>query len=224
MPEARYDAVADWYEETFLTTALARDIARWADGLVERLLGPGPGRCLDLGCGTGIHVPPLKSLDWSVAGIDLSAEQLRHAGRRTPRLARADAGALPFADASFNAVATIMTATDLDDLTAVLQEVQRVLVLGGVLVLVVAHPCFGGPYIERDEGGAVTVHPGYRKRGWVTDSPYFGDGIRPRVGAVSLPLPALLNPVLDAGLVLERIEEDDGEPVPHLVGLRARKP
>lgn len=27
MPRARYDAVADWYEEKFLTTGLARDIA-----------------------------------------------------------------------------------------------------------------------------------------------------------------------------------------------------
>lgn len=46
----RYDGVADWYDE---------HVAEFADAAGHELLdlfGPGPGRCLDLGCGTGINL------------------------------------------------------------------------------------------------------------------------------------------------------------------------
>lgn len=49
---ARYDAIADWYEDTFLPTRAGGDPLEY-DRLVPDLLGPGPGRCLEIGCGTG---------------------------------------------------------------------------------------------------------------------------------------------------------------------------
>jgi predicted TPR repeat methyltransferase len=48
-----------------------------ATGALARLLGPGAGRCLDLGCGTGVAVPVLDGLGWRVVGVDLSRDQLR---------------------------------------------------------------------------------------------------------------------------------------------------
>ena len=46
---ARYDGYADWYDERFAPSALAAPI-------LERLLGPGSGCCLDLCCGTGLRL------------------------------------------------------------------------------------------------------------------------------------------------------------------------
>ena len=73
---ARYDGLAEWYDENLRGFTL-----RWTDALRE-LLGRGPGRCLDLGCGTGLHFPTLVELGWTTTGIDLSADQLRLAAAR----------------------------------------------------------------------------------------------------------------------------------------------
>jgi ubiquinone/menaquinone biosynthesis C-methylase UbiE len=76
---------------------------------------------------------------------------------------QADASRLPFTDATFRAIATIMTATDFDDLASVLIEARRVTVAGGPFVLVMAHPCFGqvfhdaGWRLERTEEDARTA-------------------------------------------------------------------
>jgi len=73
---------------------------------VQRLAGPGPGRCLDLGCGTGFHLPTLLELGWTVTGVDISEDQLRiardRAGARA-ELLQADAADLPFDDGTFEA-------------------------------------------------------------------------------------------------------------------------
>jgi hypothetical protein len=39
-----------------------------ASEVIDRLLGVGSGRCLDLCCGTGLHLPRLLALDWKVTG------------------------------------------------------------------------------------------------------------------------------------------------------------
>ena len=65
-------------------------------------------------------------------------------------------------------------------------------------------------------------HPNLTRR--YADGPGISpEGLRARVGAVHLPLGALLQPLLDAGLVLERIEEplDPGREYPFRLALRA---
>ncbi|HEV8054219.1 MAG TPA: methyltransferase domain-containing protein, partial [Candidatus Limnocylindrales bacterium] len=99
---ARYDGYADWYD------ANLGPFAEAAGRELLALLGRGPGRCLDLACGTGVNLRRLTDADWSVVGVDLSSDQLRRARERAPEgveLIQGDATALPFADASFDAVA-----------------------------------------------------------------------------------------------------------------------
>src|SRR3954469_18874867 len=139
---ARYDGMADWYESYNRAGA---DTNR-AD--LRRLLGPGDGWCLDLGCGTGQYVAAIRATGRTVVGLDRSADQLRLAHRRNPAVTRADAAALPFADATFPTVVAMWITTDVDDVTAVLREAARVLRPGGVLVSFGAHPCFNNPSTE----------------------------------------------------------------------------
>src|SRR5690348_16241806 len=105
MPSALYDGVADWYDERFAPGPDRLEVVR-------RLVGPGPGTSLDLGCGTGFYLPVLHELGWTPTGVDLSADQLRFAQRRAGEFAElieADATDLPFPDESFDLVFSAFT-------------------------------------------------------------------------------------------------------------------
>jgi SAM-dependent methyltransferase len=218
---ARYDGLAGWYD-SYVRSA---DVTSIALGSLERLLGSGPGQCLDVGCGTGIAFPMLASLNWTIVGVDVSGDQLAIAEDRAEavgaRLVRADATQLPFPDGSFDSVVSLLTHTDFDDASAVFSDAARVLRIGGRFVYVGVHPCFVGPMIERRAEGPHLLHPGYRRSGWWRDAS--GD-VRGRVGVNHLPLGALLSAVVAAGFQLERVEEpgeDDDYPI--LLALRASR-
>lgn len=97
---ARYDGLADWYEET------ARPSAEFSREALMDLLGPAAGLCLDLGCGTGLYGDILRSSGRDVIGVDASRDQLRIAANREPVVA-GDATQLPFRDGSFDDLAAI---------------------------------------------------------------------------------------------------------------------
>jgi SAM-dependent methyltransferase len=167
----------------------------------------------------------LTGLDWQLIGVDISAPQIDLARRKGLTAVVASAERLPLGDQSVDAAIMIMTTTDFDDLPPVFAEAHRVLRPGRRLVVVGAHPCFGGVLVERDSQGTRTVHPGYRGHQRVEQHPLLGDGIRSRVGVVNVPLPVLLNALTCAGLVLWETAEDDGDqPVPELLGLAAARP
>jgi SAM-dependent methyltransferase len=213
----RYDGLAGWYDREVRRLGLTAT----ATGALARLLGPGAGGCLDLGCGSGIAVPVLAGLGWRVVGVDLSVDQLHMARRHVGGvpLVQADAAALPFDDGSFEAVVSLLTHTDLDDPEGAVAEAARVLRPGGRLVYVGIHPCFATPFVERRPSGTHLLHPGYRERGWRRDGPGFGQGIRPRVGVNHLPLADLVGAFLSAGLTLTHLEEPGDEDYPFLIAL-----
>jgi SAM-dependent methyltransferase len=214
---ARYDGHADWYEAWNQPHVEANAAA------IAELLGPGDGRCLDLGCGGGAYLDALAATGRTVVGLDRSADQLRFARRRSPHVLQGDAAALPFADGTFTAVAAIWISTDVDDFGAVVAESARVLRPAGLLVCYGVHPCFNGPHVEWMDDGGSWAHPGYRTRGWHQRSPWWGPFVRARVGMRHHPLAELLTGFISAELLIEHVAELGDRPVPTILAIRARK-
>jgi SAM-dependent methyltransferase len=216
---AAYDAYADWYEE-YVWGAASEFNARVA-GLARLLLGPGEGPVLDVCCGTGGHARTLRSLGFTPIGVDLSIGQLRYATGRLP-VARADASALPIASGSVPAVACVLAHTDVPDYAAVVREAARVLRPGGLFVHIGVHPCFCGAFADRSDATRIVVDAGYRRLDRRFDGWYSPEGVRARVGAWHLPLPALLMTAVDAGLRPVRFEEaGPAGGVPDILGFAA---
>jgi len=217
---ARYDGLAQWYDREFATSVLA-DVPRRA---VLRLLGDGPGRLLDVGCGTGAHTAAIAERGWTVTGVDVSEDQLQLARDRGVDIVVADAAALPFGDESFDAVVSMCTHTDVDDFAAVVRQIARVLKHEGPFVYLGVHPCFVGPHSRFVSAeGVPELHPGYRSTGRYTEAPGISPArLRAKVGATHLPLGLFLQAFFDAGFLLERFEELETREYPYMVALRCR--
>ncbi|MEO6061908.1 MAG: methyltransferase domain-containing protein [Thermoflexales bacterium] len=102
---------------------------------------PDDVRVLEIGHGPGHLHARIRARDLDAVGIDLSPQMGRlarrnlSAGGRPPRLARANAARLPFADATFGCVVSTFPAAFIFDPT-VLAEIYRVLQPGGRAVIV----------------------------------------------------------------------------------------
>jgi ubiquinone/menaquinone biosynthesis C-methylase UbiE len=101
-------------------------------------------RVLDVGCGTGQLTARLRSElpDAVVVGCDFSRGMLARAAERSPDVGwvQGDAGRLPFADASFDAVCCTEAFHWFPDPERALAEFLRVLAPGGRLRLEVINP------------------------------------------------------------------------------------
>ena len=156
MPDARYDAIADWYDEFvspmdgggFVTSLLPEDVG----GL----------RILDLACGQGRLARHLASQGATVVGVDLSVELLARArSRETARIEyRHGDAADPSAwwdGSTFDGVTSEMALMDVEDLDGALGAVAAAVRPGGWFVCSLFHPCFPGsepglPSWPPDEG------------------------------------------------------------------------
>lgn len=221
MAEARYDGLAEWYE------GFRRELADHELEALRRLLGPGEGRCLDVGCGTGVPTLAVAELGWSVIGVDVSSDLLERARSRGLKVVEAPADALPFEEASFDAATSFWTHTDIDRFAVAVTEVARVLKPGASFVYLGGHPCFVGPHsLFVEAKGVPELALGYRRTGRY-DGSAFGvghpEGVRIRVGAVHLTLHDFFAAFTDAGFRIERFEElAVDRDYPHIIGLRAR--
>lgn len=133
---AMFDGVAARYDRTNTVLSFGRDRA-WRRA-TRTALGLKPGETvLDVGAGTGVSTEELARSGAYAVGADLSQGMLR-AGRLTrpavPLLA-GDALALPFPDATFDAVTISFTLRNIPDVEAALRELHRVTRPGGRLVV-----------------------------------------------------------------------------------------
>jgi SAM-dependent methyltransferase len=221
MTEARYDGLAEWYQE-FRPALSDEEVSA-----LERLLGRGPGRCLDLACGTGLPTEAVARLGWSVVGVDVSADLLELARARGLDVHQAPAADLPFEDASFDAAVSVLTHTDVDGFADGVAEAARVLKPSAPFVYIGVHPCFVGPHsLFVAAEGVPELHPGYRpSRRYDSSAPGVAnpDGVRTRVGGVHLTLEDFFAAFTDVGFRIEQFEEISPRDYPHIVALRARR-
>lgn len=96
-----------------------------------------PGQALDIGAAGGGNTRVLESLGWEVLALEFTAEGAGVARGRGLQVIRADAQALPVADASLDLVTALDVLEHLPDHEQAAAEIHRVLRPGGLLVAAV---------------------------------------------------------------------------------------
>jgi demethylmenaquinone methyltransferase/2-methoxy-6-polyprenyl-1,4-benzoquinol methylase len=133
---AMFDGVAGRYDLTNTVLSFGRDRGWRRATRLALDLKPGE-RVLDLGAGTGVSTEELARSGAYAVGADLSLGMLQAGHERRPQvpLLAADALALPFADASFDAVTISFALRNIADAEGALREMARVTRPGGRLVV-----------------------------------------------------------------------------------------
>ena len=148
-----YDSFAEAYSAEAEGNLINAYYARPA---ILALAGDVTGRrILDAGCGSGPLFAALRDRGAVVTGIDSSTGMLELARRRLgdgAALQVADLGSpLPFPDGAFDDVIASLVLHYLEDWTAPLAELRRVLTPGGRLIVSVDHP-FAINLMHREAG------------------------------------------------------------------------
>ncbi|MFE5506783.1 class I SAM-dependent methyltransferase [Amycolatopsis japonica] len=142
MVENDYDTFAEAYAAENETSLINAYYTRPA---ILDLAGDVTGRrILDAGCGAGPLFEALRDRGAIVSGFDSSAKMLELARNRLgddAALRVADIGEpLPYPDGAFDDVIAALVLHYLEDWTAPLAEIRRVLKPGGRLIMAVNHP------------------------------------------------------------------------------------
>lgn len=145
-----YETIAAEYDERIPGNGVVDEI--FTDSENDFLLGKvGSGDdVLDMGCGTGRFTVPLAARARSVAGLDMSPAMLAANSKKLADqglqadLREGDMAALPFPDASFDVVVSMLALMHIprEDRQQVFHEVARVLRPGGRLLIGVKNSVF----------------------------------------------------------------------------------
>jgi ubiquinone/menaquinone biosynthesis C-methylase UbiE len=150
---------------------------------LREVMAPDPGeRILEIGPGTGYYtldmarwVPEggVEIIDIQQEMIDHTMERAREAGIENVAATQGDATALPYADASFDAVMLTTVLGEIPDREAAMAEIARVLRPGGRVVVgeLFGDPHFTTPGDLQRLGAAAGLGPLERSGPWVG---YFG--------------------------------------------------
>ena len=104
-----------------------------------------PGRLLDVGCGGGHLMLAAHAGGWRTTGTDLAHQACATAATAGP-VVQADARALPFASATFDALTLVNVLDHTIHPLRVAQEAARVLRPGGLLVVRIPNAAFHAPW------------------------------------------------------------------------------
>ena len=105
-----------------------------------KLLGPGHGQLLDIGCGPGVMTTKIRALGWHYLGIDLAPEMIRLAISKFKNDSQINfkvgsVDKLELADNSFDAIVAMGLVEYLDHEAVALAEIRRVLKPDGRLLI-----------------------------------------------------------------------------------------
>jgi len=129
-----FDRIAPFYDVMNKVMTAGLD-GRWRKATIRETVKPGD-RVLDACCGTGdLAVAARVAGAGEIVGVDFSERMLERARRKDPGLEwiQADVLALPFDDATFDAVVVGFGVRNVEDLEAGIREFRRVLRPGGRL-------------------------------------------------------------------------------------------
>jgi ubiquinone/menaquinone biosynthesis C-methylase UbiE len=132
-----FDRLSASYSES----EYAQRHAGWDSFLLPLVLDAQPASVLDVGCGTGEFLERLiRKSDARAAGLDISAGMIREARSRlgskgSVDLREGDAEALPWPDASFDAIICIASFHHYPNSAQALAEMHRVLTPHGTIFL-----------------------------------------------------------------------------------------
>jgi SAM-dependent methyltransferase len=193
----------------------------------QRLLPPSLAACriLDLGCGLGYFAREARARGaGSVLGVDISERMLADARLRgdDPGISYVRSSLETFEPEteSFELVVSMLALHYIADLSGVVRRVARCLVPGGRFALSVEHPIYtasGTSDWHREPHGTAVHWPvdryrdeGERRTSWIVDG----------VVKYHRTIETYVNTLLEACLVLVRLEEPEAESLP----LLARRP
>ena len=198
---------------------------------------------LDGGCGEGQLARAVKGQDPSVrvVGVDPTPRQIEVAEDRGGGVDYhvAPADALPFDDASFDAVLACLVFEHIDNLEGAIVEVARVLKPGGTFLFLLNHPLLQTPNSGWIDDQILDPPEQYWRIGAYLEEAISFEEVEPgiKVRFVHRPLGRYVNALADAGLSIEKMHEPappqgflDRSPdyanaatVPRLLALRLRK-
>ncbi len=212
---------------------------------------------LDIGCGEGHNTRLLAQRGASLKAIDISEVFIGHAQRAEREMPLgidyrvASALDLPFADGTFDFATGFMSFMDIPDTPRMLAEAFRVLQPGGFLQFSILHPCFDTPHrrnLRDAEGTTYAIEVGGyfdTLRGEIAEWIFVAAPEEVRRGLSNFKIPRFtrtvsqwLNLLMEAGFVLERVEEprpsdavvavrpdlQDAQVVAYFLHVRGRKP
>jgi len=202
--------VAAWWQEGFTEGADAEyeeQILPMAAAYLD-----GFERVLDVGTGEGqIARLAIKGGAASVVGVDPTWAQLALARERGggPAYARAGAARLPFADGTFDAVVACLVFEHITDVDDALAEVGRVLRDGGRFLFFLNHPLLQTPGSGWIDDQVLDPPEQYWRIGpyLVEDESLEEVEKDVFIPFIHRPLSRYVNAMIDAGLVIRRMEE-----------------
>jgi SAM-dependent methyltransferase len=201
--------ITEWWRDGFTDGADAEYTEQILPLAAAHLTGA--RRVLDIGCGEGqvsrlaAAVPGVTQ----VVGVDPTAAMLAIAAERSGGavLARSEAARLPFPDGAFDTVVACLVFEHIEDVDAAIAEVGRVLAPGGRFLFFLNHPLLQTP-----------------GSGWIDDTileeqywrigPYLVEDRSLEevdkdvwIPFIHRPVSRYINTLIDAGLVITRMEE-----------------
>jgi SAM-dependent methyltransferase len=203
-------------------------------------LVPPPGKLtVDVGCGEGRLARDLKRLGHGVIGVDSSSTLIEAARRADPggEYHCASATKLPLGNTSCDLVIAFMTLQDVDELTAAVSEMGRVLVAAGAACIAVVHPLNSAGKFENESADSSFVIGGSYLDEFGYSDHIARDGLRMVFHSRHRPLETYSRALEASGFVIEAIREhripEDGfrsdrsrrwQRIPLFLHVRARKP
>lgn len=119
-------------------------------------------KCIDLGCGNGLHMIPLLEQGMDITGIDFSESMLKSFNQHCPKptdLVNGDIQNIPFNDQSFDMAYSIATLYYVPDTEKAIQEIYRILKSEGTAYLEFGNRNSLNHFeAKRVSTGAISIH------------------------------------------------------------------